>query len=527
MNSKLKVTLILLLILIIATFFRFWKIAEIPPGLYPDEAMNGNNALEALKTGQFKLFYPENNGREGFFINIQAISVALFGNQPWALRLVSAIFGTLTVLGLFFLTKELFRKNSNARSERIALFATFLLGVSFWHVNFSRIGFRAIMVPFCLVWCFALLFIALRTKKIIPAIAGGIFFGLGFHSYIAFRFAPLIALIPIFFSRYFNANSENKNDKGHRKILAIWLLAAFIIALPIGLYFLKNPGDFFGRTGQISIFQQTSPILSFLKSVGKTLLMFNVAGDCNWRHNLACWPQLEPLTGLGFLLGIGWLIKNLVKKSSEKFVCLFILAWLLTMALPSILTSEGLPHALRSIGLIPVAFILAGLGLNLIWEWLERKLKNRTTIHFIVFILLGAIMIFEGWRYFNLWAKNNNAQGAFSQSFIQISRYLNNQSSDINKYVLVNAGGILVNGVPMSGQTTMFLTDTYLETEQKTKKIFYLLPENIANIEKDKPFLLIPLEENDETKLSIQNYFPNIFLEEKGGWKVFKNFESH
>ena len=528
MNSKTKVTLILLFVLIIATFFRFWKLAEMPPGLYPDEAMNGNNALEALKAAPppdgFKLFYPENNGREGLFINIQAASIALFGNQTWALRLVSGIFGILTVLGLFFLAKELFRKKSTALGERVALFSALLLSVSFWHVNFSRIGFRAIMVPFCLVWCFALIFIALRTKKIIPAIVSGIFFGLGFHSYIAFRFTPLIALVPIFFNRYFVANPENKNDKSRWKILAIWLVVTFIIALPIGLYFLKNPGDFFGRTGQVSVFQQANPIFSLLKSVGKTLLMFNVAGDCNWRHNLACWPQLEPLTGLGFLLGIAWLIKNLVKKSSGKFICFFVLAWLFAMSLPSILTSEGLPHALRSIGLIPIVFILAGLGLNLIWEWLERKINNKTATHFIIYFILGTIMIFEGWRYFGLWAKNSNTRGAFNKSFAQISRYLNKQSANINKYILVNSGGVLVNGVPVSSQTVMFLTDTYSEVEQKERKIFYLLPENIAKINKNEPFLLIPLENSDEIKLSAQNYFPNIFLEEKEGFWVLKNF---
>ena len=127
MNKKLLIShfLLLISILIIAAFFRLYNLKEFPPGLYPDEAMNGNNALEALSSGHilkslmtfgnsgegFKVFYPENNGREGLFINIQAISVAIFGNFPWALRLVSAIFGILTVLGVYFLAKELFREN--------------------------------------------------------------------------------------------------------------------------------------------------------------------------------------------------------------------------------------------------------------------------------------------------------------------------------------------------------------------------------------------------------------------------------
>ncbi|MEK7151084.1 MAG: hypothetical protein AAB784_00005, partial [Patescibacteria group bacterium] len=84
---------IIVLIIIVAIFFRFQSITSTPPGLYPDEAMNGNNALEAIETGNYKVFYSENNGREGLFINIQAQSIKIFGpstgagqgNQPWVL----------------------------------------------------------------------------------------------------------------------------------------------------------------------------------------------------------------------------------------------------------------------------------------------------------------------------------------------------------------------------------------------------------------------------------------------------------
>ncbi|MEK9147933.1 MAG: hypothetical protein AAB650_00675, partial [Patescibacteria group bacterium] len=67
--------LILLAILILGAGFRFYLLPSVPPGLYPDEAANGNNAREALETGNFKVFYPENNGREGLFINIQAAAI--------------------------------------------------------------------------------------------------------------------------------------------------------------------------------------------------------------------------------------------------------------------------------------------------------------------------------------------------------------------------------------------------------------------------------------------------------------------
>src|SRR3989338_9452740 len=120
---------VIAIILVVAFVFLFQHISTAPPGLYPDEAMNGNNALEAIATGDYKVYYPDNNGREGLFMNIQAQSIKIFGNTPWALRVVSALFGTLTVLGLYFLVRKLF-------NWEIAAMSSFLLAVSFWHVLF-------------------------------------------------------------------------------------------------------------------------------------------------------------------------------------------------------------------------------------------------------------------------------------------------------------------------------------------------------------------------------------------------------
>ena len=63
--------------------------------------MNGNNAYETLHGGGFKTYYRENNGREGLFINIQALSMKVFGSTSFALRVVSAIFGIATVCAIF------------------------------------------------------------------------------------------------------------------------------------------------------------------------------------------------------------------------------------------------------------------------------------------------------------------------------------------------------------------------------------------------------------------------------------------
>ncbi|MBI5220863.1 MAG: hypothetical protein HY978_03460 [Candidatus Liptonbacteria bacterium] len=368
MSKRGTVTTALFVVLIIAAFLRFYQLPGIPPGLYPDEAMNGSNALEVLTEppprGGFHVFYPENNGREGLFINIQALVLKyVFGvpgrlPEPWMLRVPSAIFGTLTVLGVFLLAKELFpRKITNyqlpitnksandqdpkfrnwklgIRNYEVALLSAFLLATSFWHINFSRIGFRAITAPFWLTWGVWLLLISFRLMrerfqtpitKTQPCLASpcqgeerrgsdlgfgiwclpllaGLVYGAGFHSYIAYRTSPLLIL---FILAWFWYSSWREKWQGKFWLGAILFgLATVVVVSPLLVYFYQNPGTFFGRTTQVSVMSAPHPILGLAWNALLTLGMFFLVGDFNWRHNYAGQPELFAPVALFFLLGI-------------------------------------------------------------------------------------------------------------------------------------------------------------------------------------------------------------------------------
>lgn len=489
MNNNRRI-FFLLLIIIIAIFLRFYQIREIPPGLYPDEAMNGNNALEAIRTGSYKVFYPENNGREGLFINIQAkflkILLPLNQNQPepWMLRLPSAIFGTLTVLGVYFLTSSLFSKN-------VGLTSSFFLATSFWHINFSRIGFRAIMAPFFLVWGLYFLLLSLRNagknlKIILLAALGGIIYGLGGYSYIAYRATPLLILTILLFCWLKNKEKENR-----KKILIsafFFILSAIIVTAPLGLYFFKNPQDFFGRTTQVSIFSSLTPLKDLIINTAKTVGMFNFAGDWNWRHNYAGRPQLFWPVGIFFIIGIVIGIKQILKINDLGFWILFF--WMFLAALPVVISNEGLPHALRAILMIPPVFILAALGAHWTYEKTAEKLNNKkmlfafppSVILTAASYLLFAALIFEAYyTYFISWGKNENVQGAFSSDYVDLGRMLLLLPQGTPKFVVVKAQGVNVRGIPMPAQTTMFITDTFSPEKQKEKNIYYLTPEKENN----------------------------------------------
>ena len=502
----------LIAILAVAFVFRFQDIQSTPPGLYPDEAINGNNALVALETGDYKVFYPDNNGREGLFINIQSQFLKVFGplasGEPWVLRLAPAIFGFLTVLGLYLLVRLLF-------NWQIASIAGFYMAVSFWHAVFSRIGFRAIMVPFLMVWGFYFLWRGLRDLRFGNFALSGLFFGLGLHTYIAFRFVPFIIILVLlaYWRRIKKDYSHDKYLHLRNEILrrlALFFLVAFIIALPILYYFWQNPVDFIGRGGQVSIFEIQKPLKQFFKSLGLTLASFNFTGDLNWRHNFAGEPLLFWPIGAFFVVGILKSIFKMLKKwrghGHPSTLHVLLLSWFGIMLLPSVLTWEGVPHALRSIGVLPVVIIFAAEGTWWFFETMIHWYREKDThplesprkkeheakviIGAALIILMAAIGAAEYDKYFNKWAKRPEVQDAFSADFVELGKQINRLPSSTPKYVLVNASGILVDGIPMPAQTIMFITGTYTGEKQRKKNIFYILPGEETNIRESNAIIL-------------------------------------
>ena len=99
------------------------------------------------------------------------------------------------------------------------------------------------------------------------------------------------------------------------------------------------------------------------------------------------------------------------------------------------------------------------------------------------FYFLLSLFIFEAYTtYFVLWGKNPNAQGAFAADYVQIGKRLNALPKELPKYVLVEAGGVNVRGIPMPTQTVMFITDTFTPEKQKEKNIFYVLPDKFSQV---------------------------------------------
>jgi len=477
-------------ILIIASFLRFYHFTSTPPGLYPDEAIDGNNAAEVAATGHYQTFYTEDNGREGLYVNVIAALFQFFHapHEPWVVRLPAAIAGVLTVLGLYLLIAELFGSGAG-------LLAAFLLATCFWHINFSRIGFRAILAPLLLAWTIWLLIKAFKAAKGSAAawwyaIVAGIVYAAGFYTYIAYRVTPLLLLLFIpFYKKY--------PDFWKRAL--VFVVAAFIVAAPIGWYFVKHPSDFFGRTSQIAVTNAGNPIGDFALNTVKTLGMFNFHGDDNWRHNVSGAPELFFPVGIIFIIGVilalSWLWKHWREHvrhdgttlgTPSLFGLLILFVWFILALLPAALSDEGIPHSLRSILMLPPAIVFAAFGGIWCYGFMKKHwgVSAAVTIAAVFFASTAAFAYVD---YFVTWAQNPNVPGSFNADYVTIGRAINALPVSEPKYVIVSAGGVPIRGIPTPVETTMFITDSFTTSTQTAKNIHYLLPTQENQIPSSTP----------------------------------------
>ena len=123
------------------------------------------------------------------------------------------------------------------------------------------------------------------------------------------------------------------------------------------------------------------------------------------------------------------------------------------------------------------------------------------------FLFLFASGYIQYDKYFIDWARQPDVKDAFAKDYVEIGKYLN--SLHIERYVIVNQGGVLVNNIPMPAQTVMFMDRISQPTwyESKTK---YLLPDEIDEIEKpvNAKLVVIPLQYEREIFKKLREKFP-------------------
>jgi hypothetical protein len=294
--------------------------------------------------------------------------------------------------------------------RRSALVLAFLIAISRWGVNFSRIGMYCITTPFFEFLVLYFLMRGLRSRRSVDFALGGTAMGFGACFYSAFYlFAPVVGLFLIH-----KAIVERGLVRRHYLGILVFVLAAALVFAPVGQFAWRNPKTFFDRTRTTSIFRDKTPsqaIKAVCQSTKQHLLMFNYRGDPNGRHNLPGEPMLDFVTSALFVLGLGY---SLYHWRQPKYLLLVV--WLLVMLCGGIFSLEfEAPQSLRAIGTLPVAYVLACVPLHLIaTEW-DTSVKRWS---WLPIAACGLLLVYIGWKnmhtYFQVQARDFAVWNAFS-----------------------------------------------------------------------------------------------------------------
>ena len=200
MTKFLKNHLLITAILILAAALRLVNLQSNPIGFNDDEAAFGYNAYSIIKTGMdewgrfmpFPAFESFGDWKLSGYLYLVVISEAILGPNVFAARLPSALIGIAAVYATYLLTKELFKRERNAKAY--GLMAAFLLTISPWHIIASRNAFESDILIFTITISLFFFLKSLEQKAYLKYALIG--FVASFYIYrSAWIFLPLFSII--------------------------------------------------------------------------------------------------------------------------------------------------------------------------------------------------------------------------------------------------------------------------------------------------------------------------------------------
>ena len=210
--------------------------------------------------------------------------------KPLALRLPVIVFGTLGVGAIYLLARVLY-------GWRVAIVAAGLATAFTWHLSFSRIALPAIASLTCDTLAAALLVVGLRRGNRFVLGAAGVAAAAGQYFYFSSELMLVVlALIGLHQLVAGRVELRRRNLAG----LLLFMVGFLIAVGPIAQVAASDFGRFNARASTVTIFNEVnqagnwSPLINNIQA---HLLMFNVRGDPNGRHNWSGRPMLDPVTG--------------------------------------------------------------------------------------------------------------------------------------------------------------------------------------------------------------------------------------
>ena len=442
--------------LLIAAWFRTYRLDAVPPGPHFDAIINGQIVDEFILPALPEWLRPaapvipwltiqaNPNGPDlqehGWLYHVTlAISMQTIGRNALGMRFPDVTWGLLGVAACYALARRLFGRN-------VALIATAVQAASFWSVLLGRTGLRAgtiapvLALSACAYWDAWPSLAAKtpspkgdrRTPRISKLVFSGALLGLAIYGYLSAR--PM-ALALFIFAMYLGL-TRRAEWKRLLPGLAAFLAAAALVAAPLVLYLNAHPAEnlrFNMLSNSLQDLAAGRPSAA-LQTTLATLGMFTWRGDPQWQYNVAGRPVFDPVGAILFLVGAGLAVWRWRRPQNS-----FALIWLVVSLSPGMLSAPT-PHFTRTVAAQVVAYALVGLGaVELI------TLVKRTPLAWLKGLGYTALAVwwlgFAAWNYsgyFVEWANNDEVRFYHQAVVAEAARYLD-QRADATPVVACSA----------------------------------------------------------------------------------------
>jgi 4-amino-4-deoxy-L-arabinose transferase-like glycosyltransferase len=429
--TRLEVVLLALIVLL-GFVLQGYHVAEIPPGFHGDEAESGMQALQLL------------NGEVRSLVSVgwyhlpmlsfvwHAVSMFIFGDTVYGLRMSSVIVGTLTLIPVYALTRLLFNRNT-------ALLATFLLAVAHSFFALNRLGINYTQTTLFEVVAFYFLFRGLRSRRWWDFAISGLFLGVGMYLYYASRLVPFIVLGFLVLA----AITQRGFVRTHWRGIVVLGLVAIVVFAPMAIYFAEHPWHFVSRTSHVFVlgsqgwvdtpYARENVVMTLLGQAARVLPLFNYGGDMSGQYGYKG-SMLDFFTAMFFVLGMGYSFAHAGRPRH-----MFLLLWFWgTMIVGGMLTLPA-PFIPRLAGMLPVLCIFAAVAIEgtlnvLLDNWGQRR-ATRAMLGSLVAMILVVSTYLNYDTYFNKYLPT--VQGwAMREPATAIARYMDSLGDDYEVYLL-------------------------------------------------------------------------------------------
>lgn len=413
-----KILISLIGIILLAFVLRIYQVTHNPPSLNWDEISIGYNAYSILQTGkdEWNQAFPVHFKAYGEYklpvqLYVSIPGIYLFGLNELGVRITPVVYGTLTVLVMFFLGRALFA------SQTTGLVAAFFLAISPWHIQLTRASFESSLATLWIALGVFLLVKGFTNQKWF--IFAMVPFALSVFTYNSARiFTPLFLFFVLLIYR--------RRLLKFKRYIFFSLIVFIALLIPLAPYLLS--GERSARYKLVSITDDPGLVQRINQNRGRTNLphplprlihnkvtyvafyfsrnylshftpgFLFISGAPHKQHHVQNIGELYHFQAPFLLLGLYAFVR-----SSGKFKGL-LFAWVLLAIIPVSVTNDSIPHALRTLIAAPFYQLISALGFVVGLGWFKKlSMLSRSLLGLVFFVILVLSVGFYLYNYYQIY----------------------------------------------------------------------------------------------------------------------------